>query len=278
MAAALAGCASPQPSGTPAAPPALASLWSAHGGASAWSRHEVASFAYDAVLGPSRVRLEIPRISIRLRDPGRLWVRKSPDAPPELIDLRGPPGSIIDALSAHVTAPGDVSSGDAVHLELALRALPYFLGIPLSASSGPWEFRTLTAPPDIPVPADLEVAPLGPAPIGGCVLFPDPSTGLLARAVYARRFPEPRKEPLVVSFESPVTVGGVTIFSRRLHEETRKPEEEPVLFSWARRAPPPEPWALEERISGIAFLAEEEKVREECPLPGETPAMALLEE
>ena len=265
-----AGCASAD---KPAAPGALASLWSAHGGASAWRRHEAASFSYRAVLIRSGVRLEIPRAAIRLRDPGRLWVRAEAGAPPELIELHGPPGSVLDALSRFVRSPGDVSAEDAADIELAVRALPYLLGMPLAASSGPWEFRTLAAPPDIRTPGDIEVAPLGPAPIGGCVLFANPSTGLLAKAVYARRFPLPRKEPRVVSFEGPVTVGNVTVFSRRVHEESRKLKSDPVI-SWAPAAPPPEPWILEEDLSGIALIDRKEDAAGECPLPPEGPGTA----
>ena len=266
---ALLGCASADK--PPAAPGALVSLWSAHGGPGSWKRHEAASFSYRAVLGRSGVRLEIPRVAIRLRDPGRLWVRAEPDAAPELVDLRGPPGSVLDALSRFLESSRDVSREDGEDLELAVRALPYLFGIPLAASSGPWEFRTLAAPSDIPVPGDIEVAPLGQAPIGGCVLFANGSTGLLAKAVYARRFPVPRKEPRVVSFERPVRVGDVTLFSRRIHEESRKPEPERVLFSSAREAAPREPWTLEEDLSGIALIEGKEAVAVECPPPPESP-------
>ena len=251
------------------------SLWSAHGGPPAWRRHEAATFSYSAALGVSGVRLEIPRVAIRLRDPSRLWVRAEAGARPEIIDLSGPPGSVLDALSGFLQADEEVSPEDAADIELAVRALPYLFGIPLAASSGPWEFRTLAAPPDVRVPGDIEVAPLGPAPIGGCVLFADPSTGLLAQAVYARRYPVPRKETRVVSFERPVRVGDVTLFSRRLHEDSRKPEPDPVLFSWSRPVPSPEPWSLEEALSGIALLEGKEEAAAECPPPPEGPAMAL---
>jgi hypothetical protein len=191
------------------------------------------------------------------------------------VDLSGPPGSVLDALSGFIQTDGEVSPEDAEDIELAVRALPYLFGIPLAASSGPWEFRTLSAPPDVRVPGDIEVAPLGSAPIGGCVLFADPSTGLLAKAVYARRFPLPRKETRVISFERPVRVGDVTLFTRRLHEDSRKLEPDPVLFSWSRPVPPAEPWSLEEDLSGIALVEGKEEAAAVCPLPLESPAMAL---
>lgn len=270
----LAGCGSAEKPAGRGAPPALVSLWDAHGGVMAWKRHSAVRFSYRAVLRPGGARLEIPRAALRLADTGRLWVRPAPTAEPIIIDLRSQPGAVASALSPFVVATGDLSEAEAMDLELAVRALPYLLALPLAASTGPWEFRTLTAPPDIPVPADIEVAPLGPAPVGGCVLFRDPSSGLLAKAVYGRSFPRAVREPLLLSLEAPVKVGGVTLFARRVHTEVvRKHRPDPVLFEEARHAPLPEPWRIEEDIGEIRFLDDAGR-EEECPLPETAPAPA----
>jgi hypothetical protein len=228
-------------------------------------------FSYRASAPGWRGDVEIPEVAFRLRDAGRLWVKLSRDADPIALDLEGAAGdwsAVAEAARARGADPADLAFG--------LKLLPFFLGLPLSASLGPWEFRAIVGPGGSTAPGWLEVAPSGRRPpVGSVFLWADPESGLLAEAMYAVLLPRPDPIPRRVSFEGYTEAGGVRIALRRFHHETRK-EGPSVGEPWAPYAPSPdgeergEAWSLREEIRDVVFLGEEEAERA-CPRPGAPP-------
>lgn len=273
---AAAGKASlPPGEAAPGLPAPLRDLWKRHGGAEAWKRHAAVRFTYRLSAPGWREDIELPEVAFRLRDTRRLWVKLSREAKPIALDLETGAGdwsAVAEAARSRGADPGDLAFG--------LHLLPFFVGLPLSASLGPWQFRTVIGPDGVAVPGWLEIAPGGRRPpVGSTLLSMDERTGLLAGALYVALFPEPDPVPRRVTFEDTTEAGGVRLALRRVHREVREPGPA-IGEAWVPYAPSPdgeerEAWSLREEIRDIVFLgeADAEKV---CPVPDRVPSLGVL--
>ena len=276
-AAALAwsGCGAPGKTSPPRSeaasslPSALRDLWTRHGGAEAWRKHAAIRFTY-RLSGPGWSEgVELPEVAFRLRDARRLWVKLSADAKPILLDVQTHEGdwnAVEDFARSRGADPADLVYG--------LRLLPFFAGLPLSASLGPWQFRTIMGPDGVTVPGWLEIAPGGRRPpVGAVLLSTDERTGLLSGALYVALAAEPAPVPRRVTFEDYALASGFEVSLRRVHREVRPPRPE-VDEPWVAYAPAVdgderdegETWSIREELRDVVFLGEGEADRV-CPLP-----------
>jgi len=252
-------------------PVALRDLWKSHGGAEAWKKHSALRFTY-RLSGPRwREDIEIPEVAFRLRDARHLWVKLSEGAKPILLDVQTGEGdwtAIEDAARSRGADPADLVFG--------LQLLPFFAGLPLSSSLGPWQFRTILGAGGTTVPGWLEIVPGGRRPpVGPVLLSTDERTGLLAGALYVALLAEPARRQ--VTFEDYADLAGVQMSLRRVHRELRPPR--PVVDEpWVAYAPAvdgdereeSETWSLREELGDVVFLGEEE-AEKACPLPTPPP-------
>jgi hypothetical protein len=272
----LCGCLGPAPripgtAGEAGAtlPREVLALWDAHGGAGAWRDRAAIRFRYRLTAEDGRQYI-FPELRLRPDEPRYLWLDPAAGGDPVTVDLEGPPGSVWSAVEA-AAAPGEsglMTLAAVEDIELALRALPCFLGAPLSAARGRWEFRTLVSVEGGAVPSWVEVMPRWPSAVGPILLEPGAEHGLLARALYGVRFPQIEPRPRVVTFEKYADFAGVRLATLRVHAKLPGPDprepRDPYATVSARLGDGA--WLLHEEVGDLRFLSREE-AEARCPLP-----------
>jgi hypothetical protein len=284
---ALAGCCGPQEPTTPTED-RLDALRSAYGGRERWERHAGVRFSYELKLPPESPGLEDPEaltttvsfaeVAFRLGDYHHLWVTPREDGTPIRLELDSEWGALVRELRAvgvGIEAEGPARERALARLELGLRSIRYFFQLPLGSTLGRWQFHSLLAPPTHDVSPALDLVPLEPgAPLGACLLFLEPESYLIVKAVYVLKDGPLGRQAVQLDFDGHEVVEGVRVPVARRH--VRVPEAQP---GFRRKDPfgldPPEPAPdasvlLQERVTRVAFL-DGEALDRKCPLP-ETPA------
>lgn len=250
----------------------LQGLRVAHG-ASRWNAAAGARFSYRLSL-PATGRAASLDVAFRRGDLQHVWVTSGAGKEPLRLRLDAPAGALAEALAVAGAlspgAPGDLSST----LDFSLRAIRYFLSLPLMTLRGRWEFRGLTAPPGIPRPAVLEVCPQEPGvPFTLCWMARDAKTRLLSKVLY-----EVPPEFLSggyyeVSFSMYEEKAGMTVARSRSHApvESRSPGDPPRdPFFHLEVEKPRGRLSFEEEVTGVLLLSSQD-VDAACPLPSEEP-------
>lgn len=280
---ALPGC------GAPPEPPSptenlLEAVRSAYGGAERWRRHAGVRFTYGVKLIPEASGLEdpesgattvtFPEVAFRLGDYRHLWVLHRDTDAPVLLDLDSEWGALVRTLQAAgvgIGVDGPSRERKLALLELGLRSIRYLFQLPLGSTRGRWAFHSLLSPPTHEVSPAVDLVPLEPgAPIGACLVFLEPESHLISRAVYVLKDGPLGRQAVELEFDGHELVDGIRVPVARRHR--RIPE---ARAGFRRQDPfgldPPEPVPgetilLRERITGVAFL-DADALEARCPLP-----------
>jgi hypothetical protein len=248
-------------------PGSVRALWQAHGTARAWRRQAAVSFSYEFRVPDAPGSISFPEVAFRLRDHRYLWIRASPGGEIHRLSLQSEPGALAGKIEElfQAGAPRNFMAAD-----YALRSIRYFLELPLSTSTGSWEFRTLLAPEGLLGPSPLEVVSLEPSsPHGACLLQLNDRTGILERVLYAARHPFPGYARCSLALDEYCEVEGMKVARRRVHKLLSPPEPaDPFRADSGPRER--QQLLLEERVSNLRFLNAGE-AEASYPLPEEEP-------